>query len=1023
MIFRREKQGNLMIKSVLLYLLSGWMCAISFSGYCFPAGKVQSSAPDFNTLASRIGELNAKSDFKKLIMISDSLLNSLKYFQNDTVSIAEIYYFAGVSDLCGRRYYNSLNSFRKCIQAKEVTNSLDYHYVNALFDAGIASSEIGDFYQAADYYKAFEVLALKNNGNDSGPAAEAYSALAGTSLNLDDIEGFLQNSFKTMAILKANPYALDAGKLSDFNHTMGVGYSRMGDFNKARLYLEKSESLIEEYHLPYNESYINLINSLAYTYSSLGLNDKAQEYFNKGIDLAVRNSSGFAFNLLNTYAISLANSGNIKKGSGLLSDVLRRAETAFNGEGHLYHEAISNYAAFLVNYSEDTTLARHLYEKLNNYISINKNDYSLKTNILAGNAQLLFLTRKYEKALENIAEVLSGKVYSTENLLRSNPPIDSIPVTRTSLSMLKMKFDILWLLYSEKGEMRDLLAAAETSETMISLLDRFRVIISEEESRIILGDRYRNTYLNAIASFELCYRRTGNRKYLEKTFEYGEKSKVAGLLAATRQMNAVQFQIPGELAGKEQLLQNRIAFYNARVLDERAKTSPDKTALAAWNEKLLASVSARDSLILTFERDYPDYYTLKYNNRVPGIKEIRSVTGRSNNYLNYVISDSTLYIFLVNRKNAEVFSFKVDSSFFRSVAEFRSLLSDPSLSENARIKFDRYRTIGSDLYRKLIQPVSKYFTNDRLLISPDNVLSYLPFETFLSSDYKGTDILYRKLDYLMNDYDISYTYSVAFMKENMGRRIHGGNKLVAFAPDYPQALDIDSLLSERQQKNRLLDLPFARQEAEYVAGITHGTLFMNNEAVESAFKHLASQYDLIHLAMHTIMDDRNPMNSAMIFSQKKDSADDGLLHTYEVYGIPLKARMVVLSSCNTGSGSLSTGEGILSLARGFMYSGSRSVVMSLWKIEDRSGTDIIKMFYDNLRKGMTKSRALRNARNTYLRNASQLRSHPYFWSTLVVFGDNEPVFRSWKPVMTVGAALLAGASVLLFYYFLKRRYS
>jgi CHAT domain-containing protein len=79
--------------------------------------------------------------------------------------------------------------------------------------------------------------------------------------------------------------------------------------------------------------------------------------------------------------------------------------------------------------------------------------------------------------------------------------------------------------------------------------------------------------------------------------------------------------------------------------------------------------------------------------------------------------------------------------------------------------------------------------------------------------------------------------------------------------------------------------------------------------------------------------------------------------------------MVVLSSCNTGNGFLSTGEGILSLARGFIYSGSKSVVMSMWEIEDRSGTEIVKLFYKNLKRGYSKSDALKKARIDFLKNA------------------------------------------------------
>jgi CHAT domain-containing protein len=132
--------------------------------------------------------------------------------------------------------------------------------------------------------------------------------------------------------------------------------------------------------------------------------------------------------------------------------------------------------------------------------------------------------------------------------------------------------------------------------------------------------------------------------------------------------------------------------------------------------------------------------------------------------------------------------------------------------------------------------------------------------------------------------------------------------------------------------------------------------------------------------------------------------------------------MVVLSSCNTGAGLLSSGEGILSLARGFIYSGSRSVVMSMWEIEDRSGTEIVKIFYKNLKGGYSKSRALKKARAKFLKNADQLRSHPYFWSSLVIYGNNDPLYFSGYFIIL---SILAVLCIILFiiFYLRKRKYS
>jgi len=174
--------------------------------------------------------------------------------------------------------------------------------------------------------------------------------------------------------------------------------------------------------------------------------------------------------------------------------------------------------------------------------------------------------------------------------------------------------------------------------------------------------------------------------------------------------------------------------------------------------------------------------------------------------------------------------------------------------------------------------------------------------------------------------------------------------------------------------------------------------------------------------MHTVLNDSDPMFSTLIFNKETVSGEDGLLKTYELYGIPTKARMVVLSSCNTGNGQLSSGEGILSLARGFMYSGSNSVVMSLWEIEDKSGTEIVKYFYNSLLKGKSKSEALKNARFKYLKGADDLRSHPYFWATLVIYGDNASLFYN-KRMFLIAVFASTLIALLLIIYLRKRRYS
>jgi hypothetical protein len=96
--------------------------------------------------------------------------------------------------------------------------------------------------------------------------------------------------------------------------------------------------------------------------------------------------------------------------------------------------------------------------------------------------------------------------------------------------------------------------------------------------------------------------------------------------------------------------------------------------------------------------------------------------------------------------------------------------------------------------------------------------------------------------------------------------------------------------------------------------------------------------------------------------------------------------------------------------------------MSLWEIEDRSGTEIVKYFYENLRNGRSKSEALKRARLKYLDQADDLRSHPYFWATLIIYGNNSALYYDRVLFFTVISITIAVA-VSLIYYFRRRRYS
>jgi len=149
--------------------------------------------------------------------------------------------------------------------------------------------------------------------------------------------------------------------------------------------------------------------------------------------------------------------------------------------------------------------------------------------------------------------------------------------------------------------------------------------------------------------------------------------------------------------------------------------------------------------------------------------------------------------------------------------------------------------------------------------------------------------------------------------------------------------------------------------------------------------------------MHANINDSLPGFSSLAFTidNEKTNTGDGWLNTADIYNLELDAQLTVLSACNTGSGQLKKGEGIMSLARGFFYAGCPSIIMSLWEVEDQSGTEIMGAFYKYLKRGKTKDGALRLAKLEYLKTANSRRAHPHYWLGYVSIGNNSPLYKSY----------------------------
>jgi len=271
-------------------------------------------------------------------------------------------------------------------------------------------------------------------------------------------------------------------------------------------------------------------------------------------------------------------------------------------------------------------------------------------------------------------------------------------------------------------------------------------------------------------------------------------------------------------------------------------------------------------------------------------------------------------------------------------------------------------------------------------------------------------------------YATRFEFSATVMLQDWGHR-KTSVPYAGYAPDY----DGDELLASRSAsdsahiarlyastaRDGLSPLPGNKPEVESAAAEMGGITRVGPEALESDFKKDAPQCGILHLAIHALTNDEEPLYSQLIFSKEPNTAEDGKLHVYELYNMRLNANLAVLSACNTGVGKVQRGEGIMSLSRAFKYAGCPNIVTSLWQANDQSTQKLMGGFFKNLKAGMGKDQALRRTRTEFLDSAPDEMTHPYYWGTFVLIGDDEPVVGESSSWWVIAGAIVLGAFAFL----------
>lgn len=388
-----------------------------------------------------------------------------------------------------------------------------------------------------------------------------------------------------------------------------------------------------------------------------------------------------------------------------------------------------------------------------------------------------------------------------------------------------------------------------------------------------------------------------------------------------------------------------------------------------------------------------------------GLSTVQQLLDDQTVILSYSLDEPVSLLFGVSRNKFEVHNLPSEPDINDHTAKLlKSLLEKTQSSPTA------YPTEARAVYEKLVAPARSLLAGKKhLIIVPDGVLQRLPFEVLLQESAKNprtADL--ADLSYLIKDFAISYAPSVSIwarLHELVAKNTKAPKDFIAFGnpqyPDQPQGL-FASLLGG----STLQPLKYSQGELERISALFGKnrsiTVYQGAQANETAVKSAESlnQYRFVHFSVHASLNEALPRLSGLLLSPPASgeadasgsSQNDGVLTAEEIMRLRLNAELVSLSACETGLGKLVKGEGLMGLMRAFIYAGTPSVAVSLWKVDDRATADLMESFYKNLLHGksqkngkqvsLDKAEALREAQLEVIREGNA----PYYWAAFVIEG-------------------------------------
>ena len=296
---------------------------------------------------------------------------------------------------------------------------------------------------------------------------------------------------------------------------------------------------------------------------------------------------------------------------------------------------------------------------------------------------------------------------------------------------------------------------------------------------------------------------------------------------------------------------------------------------------------------------------------------------------------------------------------------------------------------GRALYDALLRPVVELRQRREVIVVRDGQLHLIPFDGLVDEAGK----------YLVESKNVVYAPSAtSFYLLNQQKwqgRAHPGALLAVGGVPYSQSSLNKVGLASGYDPRGFADLPSSTDEVKAAQAATqdpHSLILLGMEATETAFKRAElDHYLTIHLAVHGVTNSTFPDRAALVLLSDPSAGEDGFLQSAEVVLLRLNADLVILSACDTAVGPLEGQEGVATLSRAFLLAGARTVVSTLWSVDDDSSLYLMRRLYRYVSVGSSPASALATAKRDFLQKFG-VKAVPYHWAGFMIEGGADRTF-------------------------------